>query len=299
MVLPPQETERFYRIWFPLLNYVNAERRLLPSFPAAPGEATVAPADAAVLRDALWEDDALRERFLADNPAELPPADLALVASWRHRLAGRFFIERYLKRHTIFLSESTPVRAFGVLGLVAPVEEIVGPYLPIYVQAVLLPFEGRIVYDSLLAPYAIAFGPGIRGDLKEAYRDAQEREGVITTLEPEAVSAGPEAVRSGVSARNARVLTAFRKDLARRGLSPAMVEQHSRAVEAFARTHLLGQEPPRGLLDLSREDLRGYLSAGGATANPVSFRRFVRFLAATGRLDPGRAAELSDALKGA
>jgi len=24
MVLPPRETERFYRIWFPLLNYVNA-----------------------------------------------------------------------------------------------------------------------------------------------------------------------------------------------------------------------------------------------------------------------------------
>jgi len=50
-----------------------------------------------VLRDALWADDALRDRFIADNPAGLPPADLALVASWRHRLAGSFFIERYLK----------------------------------------------------------------------------------------------------------------------------------------------------------------------------------------------------------
>ena len=295
MLLPAEETARFYRIWFALLNYVNAQRRLVASFPAAPGEATIPPADAVVLRDALWADDALRDRFIADNPAGLPPADLALVASWRHRLAGNFFIERYLKRHAIFLSETTPVRAYGVLGLVSPLEEIVGPTLPVYAQAVLLPFEGRIIHDSLLRPYPLLFGPGIRGDLRAAYRDAQEREGVITSLLPAPESA--DAVRRGMSGRNARVLAAFRKDLARRGLSPATVAQHVQAVEDFARSYLLAQEPPRGLLDLSRTDLQRYLTTGGATANRVSFRRFVRFLSTTGRLDPDQAADLSDFLR--
>jgi hypothetical protein len=295
MLLPAQETARFYRVWFALLNYVNAQRHLVASFPAAPGEATIPPADAVALRDALWADDALRDRFIADNPAELPPADLALVASWRHRLAGSFFIERYLKRHAIFLSETTPARAYGVLGLVSPLEEIVGPSLPVYVQAVLLPFEGRIIHDSLLRPYPIMFGPGIRGDLKAAYRDAQEREGINTSLLSAPESA--DAVRRGVSARNARVLAAFRKDLARRGLSPPTVAQHAQAVEDFARTYLLAQEPPRGLLDLSSTDLQRYLTTGGAAANRVSFRRFVRFLAATGRVDPDQAADLSDFLR--
>ena len=45
MKLPPEQVARFYRIWFPLLNYVNAHRQLLPSFPMAPGEDPIAPAD--------------------------------------------------------------------------------------------------------------------------------------------------------------------------------------------------------------------------------------------------------------
>src|SRR4051812_2632496 len=69
MHLPPEQTARFYRIWFALLHYVNDQRHLLPTFPASPGEATIPPADAKRLRDALWADDPLREQFIAENPA--------------------------------------------------------------------------------------------------------------------------------------------------------------------------------------------------------------------------------------
>ncbi len=41
MRLPPQETERFYRIWFALLHYVNRELHVVPAFPDAPGKAEV------------------------------------------------------------------------------------------------------------------------------------------------------------------------------------------------------------------------------------------------------------------
>src|SRR5262249_53135895 len=152
--LPPPETERFYRIWFALLHYVNAQRHLVPAFPATWEEATQEgsmPLDAVQpLRDALWAEDALREQFIVDNPTGLPTADLALVASWQHRVAGPFYIFRYLKKHTLFLSATSPAQAYGVLGLVNPIEEIVGPMLPVYAEAVLLPFGQQIIYDSLL-----------------------------------------------------------------------------------------------------------------------------------------------------
>ena len=110
--LPPPETERFYRIWVALLHYVNAQRHLVPAFPATWEEATEeasVPLDAVQpLRDALWAEDTLRERFIADNPTGLPTADLALVASWQHRVAGPFYIFRYLKKHTLFLSATSP-----------------------------------------------------------------------------------------------------------------------------------------------------------------------------------------------
>jgi hypothetical protein len=33
MVLPPDETDRFYRIWIALLHYVNDRQRLVAPFP--------------------------------------------------------------------------------------------------------------------------------------------------------------------------------------------------------------------------------------------------------------------------
>lgn len=97
MQLPPQQVERFYRIWFPLLHYVNKQVHLTTTFPDAPRPGAISQADAMLIRNALWANDGVRESFIATNPAGLPPADLALVASWQYRVAEDFFIVRHLK----------------------------------------------------------------------------------------------------------------------------------------------------------------------------------------------------------
>ena len=53
----------------------------------------------------------------------------------------------------------------------------------------------------------------------------------------------------------------------------------------FAQTYLLIQDPPRGLLEMTLADVQTYLSTTGASSNTTSFRRFVRFLSETGRMD--------------
>ena len=106
MRLAPQETERFYRIWFALLHYVNTQLHLVPTFPAAPGEQDVSPEVTMQVRDALWANDALREQFIADNPAQLSAPDSALVASWQYRLTGSFYIFRSLQH----LPSFSPIR---------------------------------------------------------------------------------------------------------------------------------------------------------------------------------------------
>src|SRR6266568_3507631 len=153
MRLPLQETERFYRIWFALLHYVNMQLQHVQTFPATPDEETVSSEVIVQVRDALWANDGLRERFITDNPAHLSAADLALVASWQYRVAGLFSIFRSLQKYTIFLSHTTPAHAYGVLGLVSTIEETVPLPLPVYTQAVLLPFGHQIIYDSLLTSY--------------------------------------------------------------------------------------------------------------------------------------------------
>jgi hypothetical protein len=300
MVLPPDQVERFYRIWFPLLRYVNEQLRLVPDLPAATADDPVPIEHALALRNALWADDGLRQRFMRVNPEGLPPPDLALVDSWRHRVAGDFFIERHLKAYSVFIDTKSPPHAYGVLGLASAIEDFTGPKLPAYVKAVLLPFEGRIVYDSLLETYSIQFGPGYRRSLKDAYRETHEREGIITTLDPKAASPGSATRRAAVRRGTDRVLAAFRRELARAGLSAHTTDQHVATVAAFAHDYLMQQKPPRGLLDLRLDDLDAYLTGGGMAVNRVSFRRFVRFLRDTGRLDDYRAAnELLDYLRDA
>jgi hypothetical protein len=291
MHLAHDEVKRFYDIWFPLLYYINQKKQLVKSFPAKWGNVNVKPENALPLREALWADDALREGFIAENPAKLSPADLKMVESWKYRVAGSFFIFRYLKKYTVFLDEGSPARAYGVLGLTDSFEDFVGPYLPIYVKAVLLPFEDRIIYDSLLMPYPVMFGGGITGDLKATYRLLEEREGVITSLLSGVGDNDPAKMRKNIQARNKKTLTAFQKEMGQGGLSPKMMEEHGGNLAKFAES-LLDQNPPRGLLEMTLADVKAH------KANPVSFKRFARFLRDTGRMDYDEAEDLLTLFKG-
>lgn len=297
MILPPQDTERFYRIWLALLGYTNTKLHIIRelNLSAGPTGVSISPADVDQIRQALWADDSLRENFITENPAGLPERDLNIVASWEHRVSGKFFVLRHLRRYTAFLDDGSPAQAYGVLGLVSPFEEIIGPYVPILVQAVLLPFENKITYDSLLLPYNITFGGGIRQSLQAAYRDAQEREGIITSLPPAAQPTNSNEAKQRFQSGNSRVLSAFRRELYKSGLSPKMVEQHVSNIEIFASSYLLAQDSPHRLVDIQVSDLKGYLDT--EEANITSFTRFVRFLRDSGRIDPDTTREFQDVMK--
>ncbi len=297
MRLPPQQTERFYRIWFALLYYVNTQLQLVPDFPSVPGEHNISPDAAVRLRNALWANDALREQFITDNPAQLPAVDLALVGSWQYRIAGSFYIFRSLQKYTIFLSDTTPAHAYGVLGLVSPIEETLPLPLPVYAQTVLLPFEHHIIYDSLLNSYNVVFGLGYRQSMQEQYRNIQEREGIITSLLPEDQAIHGANQRSDIIARNRKVFTAFRRELRKSGLSEHMVEVHATTIEDFVNTTLMGSDPSRGVLELTTDDIRSYLSNKPGQQPVTSFKRFTRFLINTGRIDYDEGEKLSTVLK--
>lgn len=293
MILAEQDTRRFYAIWFPLLHFVNQRRHLVPDFPSVWGEGSVATADAAVLRDALWADDSLREGFITENPAGLGPADLALVKSWKTRVTGSFYFFRQLKKYAVFLPEGGPPRAYGVLGLVSPIEECVPLPPPCYVKTTLLPFEGKIIYDSLFIAYNVYFGAGIRASLNETYKAAQERGTLVTSLEVDDTFASLDAIR----ARNTKLLAHYQKHITRANTSLKTLEAHRATVERFGEEYLLRQSPPRGLIEATAEDLAIYLVNMGDAVNLTSFKHFARFLRDTNRVDYGEAEAMLDELR--
>ena len=183
MLLEPQDVQLLFRLHGTLLFFVNQRLKVIPDNIATPEEfASLSPAVWLKVRDALLTNVDLIESFIAENPARVSEDELDIVRSWRHLVAGKFYIFRELKNYTVFLSTDKQPIAYGVLAWSQPFEDLIGPYLPVMVQAVLLPFKDRIVYDGLMARYSITFGPGIRRSLNESFKEAKARHGVVTSL---------------------------------------------------------------------------------------------------------------------
>jgi hypothetical protein len=298
MNLTAPEVERFYSVWKPLILFVNRQLRLVPAMLSIELDAPWDIREVVKIRDAMWADDSLREAFIAENPAGLAAEDLALVESWRHRQAGTFAVLRHLKKYSLFLSDDS---VYGVLGLLSPLSEVV-PFVPCYLKTVLLPFGDRIIYDSLMVPYNVMLGRGIRSRLEQTYKDAKERHAIITSLLPAAPASGHERQRENRST-NAKVLDAFRTHLFGSGLSSRVVERDLANVTDFAEDYLLDRSEPCSLREFGSSDVADYLSRLTALAERrretlTSLKRFLRFLRDTGRMDYGEAEDALGFLKG-
>jgi hypothetical protein len=183
MLLGPQDVELFFRLHRTLMFFVNQRLKVIPANPATPNEfAALSPEVQCKVRDALSARLDLIESFVDENPAQLEHDELDIVRSWRYLVAGRFYVFRELKKHTMFLTTTAPAVAYGVLALSQPFEELIGPHLPVMAQTVLLPFKDKIVYDGLMNRYNITFGPGIRRSLNETFKETKARHGIVTSL---------------------------------------------------------------------------------------------------------------------
>ena len=188
MLLEPQDAQLFFKLHRTLMHFVNQRLQVVPDINSPEEFATLPPEIRLKVREAFLDESDLIEVFVDQNPANLGDDELDIVLSWRHQVAGDFYIIRELKNYTVFLSTDKQAIAFGVLALTQPFEEMIGPYLPVMTQTVLMPFRDKIVYDGLMNNYRISFGPGIRRSLNESFKEAKERYGIVTSLP---ISAAP------------------------------------------------------------------------------------------------------------
>ncbi len=205
MNLTFDEGKLFYDLYAALLSFVNQKLKVSSETFSDAREYTSTPLPARVaIRDALFDHRELIDEFVQENPAKLKADDLEIVATWRHAVVGKFYVFRYLTKYTIFLSSSgSPNKAYGVLGLADPLEEVIGPYLPRLITTVLLPFRGKIIYDGLVSGFNISFGGGVKRMLNEEYKQAKKAFGIITSLPFE----GEEPKRTEENEEEAAIVT--------------------------------------------------------------------------------------------
>jgi hypothetical protein len=184
MHLLPAEAEHFYKLLYALQFFVKQKLKLLPAVQTEDEYRKLNAQQKLEVRNQVYEHPEVFNEFVAQNPAQLTDDELAIVRSWKQFVKGDFFIERYLKKYSIWIGGGTPARVYGVLGITDSLADMIhSSYLPLRVHSVLLPWKGQIIYDGVFQSYNILFGGGIKGSLREEYMAAKQNGRIIETLE--------------------------------------------------------------------------------------------------------------------
>ena len=180
-VLSPQEAKTFFRNWLGLMAFVNDKYNLIEGFGHPKSPLGISPETVNKIKAELWKNAGIIDEYI-DSVWDLPRNDIQILKGWKNGIAETFTVVRHLKRYSVFLNEKSDL-LYGVIGISGPISEIIPSYmLPTIVKTVLLPFEDRIIYDSILGMSNIQFGSNIRRELKELYSEIKEKKGIISTL---------------------------------------------------------------------------------------------------------------------
>src|SRR3989344_697845 len=179
----PAEVERFFRLHKSLMFYLNTKKTLIKNL-QSPEQVSKFPEEVVELRKYLEENVTLINDFMQDNPLKLGSEEIKIIEQWRKGIYGQFFIVKYDEDITYFYHSETK-KCYGVLYLTEKLENMIGPYLPVCVDAWIVPYEDRIIYDGLLCPYPVSFGGNLRKTLKSEFEEALVTYGLITSFQHE------------------------------------------------------------------------------------------------------------------
>ena len=125
----------------------------------------------------------LIDSFVSENTFNFTQEELEIIKSWKKFVKGKFLIVAHLKDHTIFLTTEQKQKAYGVVGLRDEIKDILPPFLPQYVNTILLQFRGRITYCGQISSYGIHIGPNMRRSIQDEYQKTKSMFGIITSLD--------------------------------------------------------------------------------------------------------------------
>lgn len=181
--LTPDECGLFYETWFGLISFVNERERVIktkikPEYPNAVTDMMVHK-----VREVLWEKPELIDEYISET--ELPQERIGILKLWRTKhKKGMVFILEYQPEYAVAIAadEQGEDKLYGIKGISHSVANILRRSLPTQIETVLLPFKGKIIYDSFISSMPIGFAEGAKAAFREM-QDKAMKHGIITSLE--------------------------------------------------------------------------------------------------------------------
>ncbi len=172
MTLSQEDGQLYYKLWLPLLDYVNRKYQVKRKLKNIATAKELDLADVKEVANKLWSDVTIIDDYLNEN-IDLPEEHREIIQSWKRRVQGQFMMERHLKKGTIFISLENE-EVYQVSGIISSWEEMFfGAPMPLMVEATFMPFRDVIISDGLVMPYNILVGGEMKRMLKDMYMAAK------------------------------------------------------------------------------------------------------------------------------
>lgn len=173
MTLSQEDGQLYYKLWLPLLDFVNKKYRINNKMRSIATAKNLNPIDVKEVANKLWSDVTIIDDYLNEK-ADLTDDHREIIRSWKRRIQGKFMMERHLKKGTIFISLENE-EVYQVSGIISSLEEMFfGAPMPLILEATFMPFRNVIISDGLIMPYNILVGGGMKRMFKDVYMAAKK-----------------------------------------------------------------------------------------------------------------------------
>ena len=181
--LNSEECRLFYETWYGLMGFVNEQKRIIkakikPEYPNDVSDVIIHK-----VREVLWEKPELIDEYI--NKAELSQEKIDILKLWRMKhKKGMFLVLEYQPEYAVVIApnEQGEDRLYGIKGMSNSLANILRQDLPVMIETVLIPFKGKIIYDSYIGTFPIGYAKGAKALFGEMHAKAAEH-GIITSLE--------------------------------------------------------------------------------------------------------------------
>ena len=121
MVLSPEDGRLFYKLFLPLLVYVDETYKMHKDLPRMAWNGALDMKEVKEIANRLWDDVSLLDNYVAEQ-RDMSQEEKDILLSWKGRIRGKFVLLRHLQRGSVFISEEKEV--YQVLGIQSSWEEL-------------------------------------------------------------------------------------------------------------------------------------------------------------------------------
>ena len=174
MILSEEDAALYYKLWLPLIDYVNHKNKIFSDIKVDTKSNNLDPHKVKKIADKLWDDVSVIDDYLSKHKDTLPEEHKMIISSWKRRISGEFIIERHLKKGSMFIFLDND-EVYKVSGITTSWKDMFGYRpLPVILKATLMSFKEVIISDGLVIPYDIVVGHNIAEGIKKTYLEAKK-----------------------------------------------------------------------------------------------------------------------------